>query len=151
MDHSPVEEQADPTGRDAHESGAKLDLHKPEPELIQRGFSRALQAVELVGSYGAFKYTRDGWEEVPRGIPRYTNAMFRHLRAEFRGEAFDTEPLQFGYPYELLHAAQVAWNALARCEKICRALEADGYDSLGEDCAPPGVRYRSLLRGEGDE
>src|SRR5690606_1597282 len=56
--------ERDPNGIDPHEPGAKLDAGKVEPELIQRGFARALLAVADVGTYGATKYTRDGWQDV---------------------------------------------------------------------------------------
>src|SRR5690606_34954678 len=77
--------ERDPNGIDPHSAGAKLDAGKVEPELIQRGFARALLAVADVGTYGATKYTRDGWQDVPAGVRRYTHAMSRHLSGEHRG------------------------------------------------------------------
>jgi len=110
--------ERDPNGIDPHEPGAKLDAGKVEPELIQRGFARALLAVAEVGTYGATKYTRDGWQDVPDGVRRYTNAMYRHLSAEHRGEECDPDS-------GLLHAAHAAWNALARLELMLREKEAE--------------------------
>lgn len=77
------------------------------------GFSRALQAVGEVGTYGANKYTDDRWVEVPNGGQRYTDAMLRHLLREAEGEACDPDT-------ELLHAAHTAWNALARLDLMLR-------------------------------
>ena len=106
--------ESDPTGRRPHEPGAKLDAGKPRLGLVFLGFSLALEAVGEVGTYGASKYSPKGWQEVPEGQERYTDAMLRHLLAEA------TEPMdESGLP----HAAQVAWNALARLELMLRTRE----------------------------
>ena len=114
--------ERDPNGIDPHSAGAKLDAGKVEPELIQRGFARALLAVAEVGTYGATKYTRDGWQDVQDGVRRYTNAMYRHLSAEHRGEQCDPDT-------KLMHAAHAAWNALARLELMLREKEAEGREA----------------------
>lgn len=98
----------DPLGIGQHEPGAKLDAGKRRADLLL-GFSRALEAVADVLTHGASKYTPGGWREVPDGHARYTAAMLRHLLAEGRGEEVDSDS-------GLKHAAQVAWNALARLE-----------------------------------
>jgi len=108
--------EQDPHGKNPHESGAKLDAGKPKPDLILRSMAKALSAVIDVATYGANKYTDDGWEDVPDGIRRYTNAMFRHYLAEACGEGRDPDS-------QLLHAAHTAWNALARLELIIRDYE----------------------------
>lgn len=108
--------EADPGGKSPHEAGAKLDNSKNRLGLVFMGFSRALSAVGEVGTYGARKYSDDGWTAVPDGERRYTDALLRHLLAEARGEAFDSES-------ELLHAAHTAWNALARLDLMLRAGE----------------------------
>lgn len=115
------EKEIDPHGTDPHAAGAKLDGNKPEPELIQRGMARALNAIAEVGTFGAHKYSRDGWMSVPEAQRRYTNAMYRHLSAEHRGELVDRDS-------GALHAAQVAWNALARLELILRELEETDHE-----------------------
>lgn len=99
----------DPTGRAQHEAGAKLDGGKTRASLVLGGFSRALEHVAMVGTYGAAKYTDNGWRAVPAGRERYTDAMLRHLLAEAQGLECDPES-------QLLHAAHAAWNALARLE-----------------------------------
>lgn len=101
----------DPTGRDQHEAGAKTDAGKPDLSLLLL-FGRALSEVGRVGTFGAIKYSRGGWQSVPDGINRYTAAMLRHVFAENDG-AMDTD-------LPVLHAAQVAWNALARLELMLR-------------------------------
>lgn len=109
----PSKIEADPTGKDPHQPGAKLDAGKVEMGLILNGMPRALLQVARVATYGANKYTRDGWLTVPEGPRRYTDAMYRHLNAEARGELHDADT-------QLEHAAHAAWNALARLELLLR-------------------------------
>ena len=105
--------ESDPTGRAAHDPGAKLDSGKNRLGLVLHGFPRALEAVGQIGTYGAEKYSPNGWMEVPDGINRYSDAMYRHLLREALGEPSDQES-------GLLHAAHAAWNALARLELMLR-------------------------------
>lgn len=106
--------ESDPTGRDQHEKGAKTDNGKPQASLLLM-FGKALLAVARVGTYGALKYTRGGWQFVPDGINRYTDAMLRHVLEEHYNE-YDSD-------LPVLHAAQTAWNALARLELMLRKRE----------------------------
>jgi len=109
--------ESDPTGRNAHEPGAKLDAGKA---CAFRGsidyFPRAILAVATVSTFGASKYAWKGWETVPEGFERYSDALVRHLLAEGKGEASDSDS-------GLLHAAHAAWNALARLELKLREQE----------------------------
>ena len=50
---------------DLHKPGAKDDGVKPRTDLVLGGFSRALLEVSQVGTFGANKYTDNGWMEVP--------------------------------------------------------------------------------------
>jgi hypothetical protein len=103
--------EADPTGANAHEPGAKLDAGKaPIMRGVIQYFPRALKAVSDVSAAGAKKYTWRGWATVPDGVARYSDAMGRHLIAE-QFEQIDKDT-------GCLHAAQVAWNALARLELL---------------------------------
>ena len=108
--------EKDPTGRGQHELGAKVDAGKLRPALVLGGFARALTAVTEVGTFGANKYTDNGWMVVPNGIDRYTDAMMRHLLKEQQGELTDRDS-------QLAHAAHLAWNALARLDLMIRELE----------------------------
>lgn len=101
----------DPHGTDPHSPGVKLDGGKVQAGLVLGGFAKALLAVAEVGTYGARKYTPDGWRTVLGGKQRYTDAMYRHLLHEASGEMRDQDT-------ELLHAAHAAWNALARLHFI---------------------------------
>lgn len=105
--------ERDPLGRDAHQAGAKLDAGKNRLGLVLLSFARALDAVGQVGTYGANKYTDNGWVDVPDGVNRYTDAMLRHLLKEAVGESHDPDT-------DLLHAAHTAWNALARLDLMLR-------------------------------
>jgi hypothetical protein len=113
-------DEVDPNGKKPHEPGAKLDVGKSP---VFRGmfdyFPRAIDAVSVVSLVGANKYAWKGWESVPDGFNRYSDAMARHLTSEGRGELYDTAAGGTG----LLHAAQVAWNAMARLELLLREIE----------------------------
>lgn len=106
-----IRKELDPTGRKQHDDGAKLDSGKPDASLLGM-FGNALLAVSEVGTHGANKYSRGGWQSVPDGINRYTAAMLRHYLKENEEEMDRDLPV--------LHSAQVAWNALARLELILR-------------------------------
>lgn len=109
--------QSDPTGRDQHEMGAKLDAGKaPVLRGVLQYFPRALRAVSMVSLAGSKKYAWKSWETVPDGIARYGDAMGRHILAEEIEGPVDAET-------QRLHAEQVAWNALARLELILRKQE----------------------------
>ena len=111
-----VKSESDPTGRKPNDPGAKLDQGKNRLGLVMFGFSKALQAVGRVGTYGAQKYSDNGWMQVPDGAARYTDAMLRHLMSEAEGEEIDPST-------GLMHAAQTAWNALSRLELMLREKE----------------------------
>ena len=101
---------------DLHVPGAKDDKTKPMAGVLL-DFSRALQTVVDVGTYGAKKYTRGSWAMVPEGSQRYTDAMMRHLLA------MDVDPDGLDKETGLPHLAHVAWNALAVLELQARRKE----------------------------
>lgn len=97
--------ESDPSGKSSHEPGAKLDSGKLRAGLVLRGFSNALKAVAEVGTFGANKYTDDGWRSVENGRKRYEDALWRHLLARGRDE-------QSGLP----HSWHALWNMMALIE-----------------------------------
>lgn len=109
--------ERDPSGLSAHTPGAKLDAGKPRPGLVLGGFARALLAVTRIGTYGAVKYTDNGWMEVENGVSRYDDAKLRHWLYEKTGIECDPDTQE-------LHAAHEAWNALARLDLLIRRNEA---------------------------
>ena len=88
------------------EKGIKYDDDKPRMDLVFRGFNKALVDVGRVGTFGANKYTDDGWKEVDNGIERYLSAMIRHYFAYRGGKDIDSDS-------NLPHLSHMAWNALA--------------------------------------
>jgi len=115
--------ERDPSGKNQHEAGAKLDAGKNRLGLVLLNFPRALNEVGVVGTYGAEKYTDNGWLTVDNGEARYTDAMFRHLLAAKIEGDIDADT-------GLLHKAQVAWNALAALELYLIDLEVDAKEAM---------------------
>lgn len=101
--------EQDPTGRSQHAPGAKVDAGKVRPSLVLGGFARALWAVSEIGTFGATKYTDNGWMEVPNGQARYDDAQMRHWLKEKMGEPCDADT-------QKTHLAHEAWNALAKLD-----------------------------------
>ena len=108
--------EADPNGLHPNSPGAKLDAGKVRPALVLGGFARALWEVSKVGTYGATKYTDNGWMEVADGGKRYDDAKMRHWLKEKMGEKCDKDTA-------LTHLAHEAWNALARLDLHIRETE----------------------------
>lgn len=80
-------------------------------------FPMALNEVARVSAFGATKYNwNKGWLAGKDAFPRYSDALVRHLGKEAY-EELDTGPKGS----QLLHAAHVAWNALARLEVLLYA------------------------------
>lgn len=91
------------------DKGVKLDEGKNRLALVFNGFSHALWEVGRVGTFGANKYTDNGWQTVLNAEERYANALLRHLFSYWNGESIDRES-------NLDHLAHLAWNALAILE-----------------------------------
>jgi hypothetical protein len=96
-------------------------------------FPRAIAQVARVSDMGCLKYSAPlgdmGYLDVEDGYRRYTEALGRHLIAETLEGPVNTEK-GGALPKEgvaVLHAAQVAWCALARLE---RALRDQGVESF---------------------
>jgi hypothetical protein len=88
---------------------AKHDDGKPDLTLAMEAFPRAIVELSKVMEFGLAKgYGRGSWRSLPDGERRYKAAMFRHALAI---EEHDDESC-------LLHAAHVAWNAMAVLELI---------------------------------
>jgi hypothetical protein len=110
--------ESDPNGKAPSEPGSKLDAGKPCVfQGVVEYFPRAVEAVAAVSTFGAQKYVWKGWETVPDGIARYSDAMMRHILKEGKGETTDPDS-------KMLHAAHTAWGALARLELMLRDEES---------------------------
>lgn len=116
---------ADPLGKGQHEAGAKLDLGKaPIFEGVLQYFPRALTAVASLSEWGSKRYSWEGWRDVPEAFRRYSNAMGRHILKEKTEGLYDLDAANDPkYPAQILHATQVAWNALARLDKLIEEQE----------------------------
>ena len=110
------------------EKGVKLDNEKPRMDLVLGEFTRALEEVGKVGTFGANKYTDKGWVEVSNGIERYLSAMLRHYMKFRRGKQKDEES-------GLSHLSHMVWNALAVLELYKRNEETikDTMDEVLEE------------------
>ena len=105
--------ELDPNGLDQHQPGAKMDQGKNRLGLVLGDFARALEEVGKVGSFGAAKYSPSGWIEVPDGIDRYHDALYRHLMAYARDDLRDKDS-------GLLHLSHACWNLLAMLDLTLR-------------------------------
>ena len=65
-----------------------------------------LEEIGKVYTAGAKKYGPNKWQHLKNGYERYKGAMLRHLTEVEKGNDIDTDT-------GCLHAAQVAWNAIA--------------------------------------
>jgi hypothetical protein len=118
--------ELDPNGMASGAPGAKLDAGKsPVTQGALHYFPRAMMAVAELSQFGAEKYSWKGWENVPDGINRYSNAMGRHILFEDIEGLYDNGPGGSG----ALHKTAVAWNALAALELLLRQLEEQTNDS----------------------
>lgn len=101
--------------------GMKFDSNKP---LVIKGFieyfPNAIAEVARVSEFGAIKYDWGNWKFVNNGVNRYTEALGRHLLAS---EETDPESA-------LLHAAHIAWNAMARLELILKEKNNDSISAV---------------------
>lgn len=70
--------ESDPTGRKPTDPGAKLDANKTRWDLVPW---EVIEGVAEVMTFGANKYSKNGWKCVPEGRDRYFAAMMRHYVA----------------------------------------------------------------------
>jgi hypothetical protein len=119
--------EKDPNGLSANAPGAKLDDGKVKAGVLE-DFSRALWEVAKVGTFGAVKYSRGGWQFVWNGEERYKDAKWRHiLKRNIEGQ-IDSDS-------QCLHLAQEAWNALAQLELYLRNEEPKAIEEVKERSA----------------
>lgn len=69
-------------------SGVKDDKNKPMWNLLPW---KALNGLVRVLTFGASKYSPNGWRTVPNAKERYISALFRHIYAIQMGESIDKE------------------------------------------------------------
>ena len=92
--------------------GTKYDNGKLRLAEMIIDFKTPIEELCKVWEFGANKYEKSNWKKLANPIDRYTNAMLRHLLAEETNLVDDESGL--------LHAAHIAFNALARLHFIAR-------------------------------
>lgn len=108
-------------------SEATIDKYSKTPisQGVLQKFPRALEAIAKCSAYGAKKHNSPihsrKFMDVPDAMEVYADAMARHVIAEAKEGPVNQED------GGLLHATQVAWNALARLECFLR----NGSDDQG--------------------
>lgn len=98
------------------EKGVKLDAGKNRLDLIP---VEAIEAIGNVLTFGAEKYTPEGWKTVPDAENRYYAALLRHLFAYRRGEITDPESGLPHLHHVICNAAFLIWledNELPKTE-----------------------------------
>ena len=103
-------------GESLHIAGSKDDNEKILAGVLG-DFSRGLTHVAQLGTFGARKYSRRGWQHVAGAELRYYYAMWRHVLS-MQGNLRTLDPESKEY-----HLTAVAWNALALLELISREYE----------------------------
>lgn len=105
--------------------GTKYDQDKLRLAEMIIDFAPELQELCKVWTFGANKYSKSNWKLVENGCDRYSNALIRHLVAEDEC-LFDDES-------KLLHAAHIAFNALARMHFILHTLKYGKVEVVDEN------------------
>ena len=103
----------------------KYDEGKPNLSLVFGGFNKALLDVGYIGTFGARKYTPNGWKDVENLYERYSSALLRHMFAAMSPRVKDIYDNETGR----LHLAHVAWNALALTEHMLKSIDYDRYNA----------------------
>jgi len=116
---TPVEPGGTYTVTEMHIPGAKDDGGKTLAAVLG-DFGLGLKQVAEIGTFGANKYSRKGWEHVEDAENRYNDAMWRHL-LELNGDINARDP-----EHGKRHLAAVAWNALALLTILERKNDAKG-------------------------
>lgn len=100
MKEKPVETYTSLTGNSSEssqglgKSGVKDDGGKLRWDLLPW---KALRGLVMILTFGAKKYSPNGWRTVPNAKERYTAALLRHLYSIQAGEKVDPET---GKPHE---------------------------------------------------
>ena len=111
--------------------GTKYDNGKLRLAEMIIDFKIPMEELCKVWEFGANKYEKSNWKKLQNPVDRYTNAMLRHLLAEETNLVDDES--------KLLHAAHIAFNALARLYFIVRNKDVDTSKVVTQDPLDCGV------------
>lgn len=87
---------------------------------------RELEEIAKVFTAGAKKYGANRWQNLPDGYERYKGAMLRHISEVEKGNIIDEDT-------GCMHAAQIAWNAIAMLHFKMNEREAIKCDEVKEE------------------
>lgn len=76
------------TSTKPEEVGTKHDSGKVRYSLLPKG---VIEKVLSILEFGANKYSKDNWQQVPNARDRYYDAAMRHIQAWYYGETKDPE------------------------------------------------------------
>ena len=102
LDELSAELNAKKKAHGSTEGSTKFDGDKPMMDLVPLS---SVYAVSQVLTFGAKKYSANGWQDVPDARNRYNAAMLRHMTLVQDGEELDEDS---GLP----HADHIACNAM---------------------------------------
>lgn len=107
VDTATNDEYVDPDGLDAHEPGCKLDAGKKRWDLCPW---EEIEGMVDILTFGANKYTDNGWKSVKNARARYMAALIRHWRQIESGETHDQESGEPHWKHMLCNAVFLAWK-----------------------------------------
>lgn len=118
----------------ATEAGVKLDNGKLRYSLIP---PEALEELAKVMTFGAEKYTPNGWKSVPEAKERYMDALFRHIEKYRKGEKFDNESNISHLSHALTNIAFLIWFEKNQeesnpCNKLRELMECVKPEHMGD-------------------
>jgi len=123
---------------DLHKKGVKDDSTKLRYDLVLPQMEESIAAVL---TYGANKYTDQGYRDVPNNVERYYAALRRHINAWRRGENNDAES-------GLHHLAHAATNCLILMDVT--GVYNEEEQSIDEDGNHAEQRHREDMCSHGN-
>lgn len=102
---------------------------------------RELEEIARVYTAGAKKYGPNRWQNLPDGYQRYKGALLRHLTELEKGNDIDEDT-------GCMHAAQIAWNAIAMLHFKMNEMENKNVMILSEE--EKKDTHKSFFRNVGE-
>lgn len=112
----------------------KYDSGKPQFSLIDPKFMLEFAQVMTMG---AKKYGADNWKTIENAIPRYKDALHRHMNAFERGEMDDPESGQSHLAHVAANAMFLHWLAHNPQNDSAKSVEMGCNNFVVKDCGHP--------------